>query len=114
MANPRKVAPAPVERIQHHLHPYIGGGESTDRGESRPNSSDRGLPCVQGLSVTEHPPRSHATASRCPGRCTHPRCRRWWTNDYMTRGTGRNVIDAEAMAIWAYEYADAMVAERAK
>jgi hypothetical protein len=37
----------------------------------------------------------------------------WWTNDYMARA-GRNVIDAEAMAIWAYEYADAMVAERAK
>jgi len=37
----------------------------------------------------------------------------WWTNGYMAR-TGSNVIDAQALATWAYEYADAMVAERAK
>jgi len=36
----------------------------------------------------------------------------WWANTYITE-SGQN-IDAKALAAWAYEYADAMVAERAK
>lgn len=37
----------------------------------------------------------------------------WWTNTYMAR-TGGHSIDAQALAVWAYEYADAAMAERAK
>jgi len=37
----------------------------------------------------------------------------WWTNAYMAR-TGSHSIDAQALATWAYEYADAAMVERAK
>ena len=35
----------------------------------------------------------------------------WWTNGYMAR-TGHNIIDAVALATWAYEYADAAMKAR--
>lgn len=84
MANPRKVAPAPEVPAS--------GAPNDDQfdmgGRPSLNARDR---------FAMHAPAMPA----------------WWTNDYMARA-GRNVIDAEAMAIWAYEYADAMVAERSK
>lgn len=78
MANPRKIAPAPVAAPAEDDTPDLDTLSNRDR-------------------FAMHAPAMPA----------------WWTNDYMARA-GRNVIDAEAMAIWAYEYADAMVAERAK